>query len=241
VTGLVIVLVAAALLTGIVAWQRRSLVFAGIALLALGVAVWPWAADETPPSRAAAIERAHLTQAAEDHARDEYEAAVAAIDEWHRVNGPDDPTAAGVAVDPQLAALEGQRLVAARALSEAQGANATAQDAIPPRPADSTIEILRRGLALAISGLGLAVLGAALARYRLRRQQPEPVVWPSIFSPGAPAPPILDRTPAAGDEASVQVAPDGPRTRSQPPVLRPTTPPVPVSTPHTPRKRRRHN
>ena len=67
-TGLVIVLVAAALLTGIVAWQRRSLVFAGIALLALGVAVWPWAADETPPSRAAAIERAHRAQAAEDHA-----------------------------------------------------------------------------------------------------------------------------------------------------------------------------
>ncbi len=72
-TGLVIVLVAAALLTGIVAWQRRSLVFAGIALLALGVAVWPWAADETPPSRAAAIERAHRAQAAEDHARDEYD------------------------------------------------------------------------------------------------------------------------------------------------------------------------
>ena len=113
-TGLVIVLVAAALLTGTVAWQRRSLVFAGIALLALGVAVWPWAADETPPSHAAAIERADRAQAAEDHARDEYDAAVAAIDEWHRVNGPDDPTAVGVAVDPQLAALEGQRAAAAR-------------------------------------------------------------------------------------------------------------------------------
>ena len=42
-TVLVVVLVAVALLTGILAWRRRSLAFAGIALLALGVAVWPWA------------------------------------------------------------------------------------------------------------------------------------------------------------------------------------------------------
>ena len=207
-TGLVIVLVAVALLTGIVAWQRRSLVFAGIALLALGAAVWPWAADETPPERTAAIERAHRTEAAEADARDEYTAAVAAIDEWHRIKGPDDPTALRVAVDQQLAALEVQRTSpdpevarvaeaqiavaqqrrfelqsaemqlgeltakradATRALTEAQRANATAQDAIPPQPADSTIDALRRGLAFAIGGLGLAVLGAALAQHRLRR------------------------------------------------------------------------
>jgi hypothetical protein len=274
-----VVLVAAALLTGIVAWQRRSLVFGGVALIVLGAAAWPWAAGETPSGRTAAIERAHRTQAAEDDAGDEYTAAVAGIDEWHRVKGPDDPTALRVAVDQQLAALEEQRRSpdpeiaraaeaqiavaqqrrfelqsaevqlgeltakradAARALTEAQRANATAQDAIPPQPADSTIDVLRRLLALALGGLGLAVLGAALAQHRLRRQQPEPVTWPSIFAPGAPAPPILDRTPAPRDEATVNVAPDGPRARSQPPVLRPTQP-VPVSTPHPARKRRRHN
>jgi len=278
VTVLVVVLVAVALLTGILAWRRRSLAFAGIALLALGVAVWPWA-GATSPERAAAIERAQRTAAAEAHAADEYTAAVTAIDEWHRVKGPDDPTALRIAVDQQLAALEVQRTSpdpevarvaeaqiavtqqrrfelqsaemqlgelttkrtdAALALTEAQQANASAQDSIPAPPADSTIDVLRRALALAVAGLGLAVLGAALARYRLRAEQAEPVTWPSIFAPGLPAPPILDRTPTAHDDATGNATPNGPRARSQPPVLRPTQP-VPGSTPHPARKRRRHN
>ena len=96
-------------------------------------------------------------------ARDEYEAAVATIDEWQRVNGPDDPTALGVAVDPQLAALEGQRAVAARALIDAQRTERDRAGRDTAAARRSTIEVLRRGLALAISGLGLAVLGAALA------------------------------------------------------------------------------
>lgn len=282
-TGLVVVLVAVGLLTGIGAWRWRSLVFAGIALLAFGAAVWPWA-DDTPPERTAAIENAHRAEAAEADARDEYTAAVAAITEWHRIKGPDDPTALRVAVEAQLAALEVQRtspdpevarvaeaqiavtqqrlfelqsaetqlgeLTAkladtTRALTDAKQANASAQDAVPPQPPDSTIDTLRPWLALGIGELGLAILGAAFARYRLRPRTGEPVTWPSIFAPGAPAPPIIDRTPRAEvsiDIAPDGIAPDGPRTRSQPPVLRPTQPqPVPASTPHSARKRRRHN
>ena len=280
VTGLVIVLVAAALLTGIVAWQRRSLVFAGIALLALGGAVWPWAADETPPSRAAAIERAHRAEGAEADACDEYDAAVAAIDEWHRVKGPDDPTALRVAVDQQLAALEGQRPLPTRrlraaeaqiavaqqrrfelqsaelqlgeltakratsALTEAQRANAyrAGCDTAAARRFDDRGPSARARVARDELGLGTARFSAPRSLQRaLRRQQPDARCLAFDLLAGArPLPPIIDRTPAPSDEGRSTSRPkDRGRGRNRR-SLRPTQP-VPVSTPHSARKRRRHN
>ena len=276
-TGLLFVL--PALAGGIVAWKRRSLALAAVVFLFLGAAVWPWdAGDSSPPERAPALERARVTGAAEVDARNRALDADAAVDEWRRVKGPEDPTELRIAAEAQLARLEGlsaspdpsiasaaaaqiadvqQRLFdlqsaemqfgeltterddAAHALAAAHAANEEAVAAIPPRRGASTADTIRRVVAFVFAGFGIALLGAALARRRLRAEKPEPITWPSMFAPGLPAPPIIDRSQGSQHEEVIDLTQEERRSRTEPPVLRPR-PSVPATTTPSARKRRRH-
>jgi hypothetical protein len=276
-TGLLLVL--PAVVGGIVAWKRRSLALAAVVFLLLGAAVWPWDGNDAPPGRAPAVARARVTQAAEVETRERAVAADAAIDEWRRMKGPDDPTELRTEAEAELVRLEGlaastdpsiasaaesqipavqQRLFelqsaevqygelitaradTAAALAAAHAANVEAVAAIPPRPDASTTDTIRRVVAFVFAGLGVALLGAALARRRLRAQKGEPITWPSMFAPGLPAPPIIDRSQTPRHEEVIDLTQEERRSRTEPPVLRPR-PSVPATTTHSARKRRRHN